>query len=455
MTSRTGPLEKRLLSTMVVLPSNSSGVDAYFNSDYSKDESGNHFITDESSGNIQRVMCGKVVMINTKVIVPSMREGSPFPVDPKVQLIPVNGLAEQVRSAKHSEFIVIGAGKTGADAIIHLLRNGVDQSDITWIVSRDVFFLVRDGYIKPGLNYWQNISRFLKPLVSASSLMETILEFEKDGIVARLDTDNLRPCPEVLRGATVDKDELALLRSVKSVVRLGRVTNITSDSIVLDKGSVPVSPADTLILDCMSNFDAGDFFGYVIPDNFRVYEPTQINLGPLFIAFNPCLSAAITAFLEIHLEDDDSTKNGMLYFPAGKGFVHTPLNFFSMFYGQFKTIEALRKYPPAAMFYFNSRINVDSPQHHGGMLPFLWAAFGPLGLMKDGELFAKKYGNGHYADAKFFGCDRPLPEKIRAKKTKGKDRKSNVPYPPQKEKATKSGFNCCKSGATCVPAPVE
>jgi len=42
--------------------------------------------------------------------------------------------------------VVIGAGKTGSDAITYLLRNGgVDQSAITWIISRDVWYIIRDG----------------------------------------------------------------------------------------------------------------------------------------------------------------------------------------------------------------------------------------------------------------------------------------------------------------------
>ena len=37
-------------------------------------------------------------------------------------------------------YVVIGAGKTGMDAALHLLDSGVDSDNITWIISQDCWY---------------------------------------------------------------------------------------------------------------------------------------------------------------------------------------------------------------------------------------------------------------------------------------------------------------------------
>jgi hypothetical protein len=40
-------------------------------------------------------------------------------------------------------YVVIGAGKTGIDAVLHLLDIGVQQEAITWILSNDCWYFSR------------------------------------------------------------------------------------------------------------------------------------------------------------------------------------------------------------------------------------------------------------------------------------------------------------------------
>jgi len=42
-------------------------------------------------------------------------------------------------------YVVIGAGKTGMDAALHLLDSGVDSDNITWIISQDCWYSNRCG----------------------------------------------------------------------------------------------------------------------------------------------------------------------------------------------------------------------------------------------------------------------------------------------------------------------
>jgi hypothetical protein len=56
----------------------------------------------------------------------------PFPVDPAVAVVPINGLA--TIGKRWLRFVVIGAGKTGMDAALFLLARGVDPDRLSWIV---------------------------------------------------------------------------------------------------------------------------------------------------------------------------------------------------------------------------------------------------------------------------------------------------------------------------------
>jgi len=431
----------------------SGRVQLIFDSEYEESEEDKHttcIVTNRSTGEITTVSCGKVVKIHTNLLVPSMRDGPPFPVDAAAKVVPVNDLPSSVKSGNHSKYIVIGAGKTGLDSVTHLLRNGVDQSDITWIISRDVWYFIRDGYIREGNSYWQDVGRLLAPLEKASSVEEAFLLYEKDDVVARLDPS--RPYPEVFKGATIDKGELAGLRTITNVVRMGRVASITSDTIVLDEGSIEYTPTDTLIVDCMADFDM-TFYGYDFDEDFKIFESGRINLGPLITVFNPSFSSAIIAYIEATFEDDSDMRNGMLYFLRGEHTKPIPSAFFGMFYAQGKTIQALGKHSPAMNFVLKSRTNNDTPIHHGGMLPFLWGMFGPLQIAKRGDAFVKKVENGGFSDVKdCFGNGCPIPEASTLKVKKKKSKKNNqavhahVPYPPNTPKK-KIGFSCCSSVA--------
>ena len=72
--------------------------------------------------------------------VPS-RTAPSFSVDPRVDLIPSNGLVNLER-VSHC-FVVIGAGKTAIDTVTWLLENGADPDRLTWSRPRDAWLLNR------------------------------------------------------------------------------------------------------------------------------------------------------------------------------------------------------------------------------------------------------------------------------------------------------------------------
>ena len=44
----------------------------------------------------------------------------------------------------YEQYLIVGGGKTGIDAVLYLLGHGVDSDKIAWIVPNDSWFLNRD-----------------------------------------------------------------------------------------------------------------------------------------------------------------------------------------------------------------------------------------------------------------------------------------------------------------------
>ena len=346
------------------------------------------------------VKYSKLVTCETNVTVPSMRDAPYFPTDDSVpqHFVPINTLSEKVKDETYKKFVVIGAGKTGTDAIIHLLRQGVDESDIIWIISRDIWYMLSDGVWPkrvPGKKYYAELGKAMfKPLQDAKNADEFFLNGEQVGCLGRLDPNG--PLPEVYHGAIIDKSELETIREVKNVVRLGRVTSISSNDIVLEGGTVPFVPGETLFVDCT----AQEFYGYYNFDqDFEFFNEDKIRLGPLPILFNPSMTSTLIAYLEAKISDD-YVKNNLIYFVKGdnKNGLDSKEIFLVNLYNQMKTLDRITKaYMPAALFVLKSRTNGDAPMHHGGLIPLLWAMLGPMKLKKTTDATIKKFEKGGYS----------------------------------------------------------
>ena len=342
--------------------------------------------------NIVEVRCRrKLVTVENNVVVPSMREPT-IPVHEAASFVSVNALPESLGSGTFRNYVVFGCGKTGADAIVHLLRDGgVDPSRITWIVSRDVWYFLREGLE----DFYATNDTISIPTLECGSVEDIYLGWEERGLLGRLDRSTI---PKVFKGPTMDNAELELMRSVEKIVRMGRALSVEQHTIVLEKGSIDYDPDTTLLVDCM--VDA--FFGYDTPNNYSIFEPGHIKLGPTTFIFNPSFSAAHIAFVECALgENNDDAKNDCLYhIPQDKPNVASkPETFIGVFYLQLKNTDKLMKIPGGRKFFLNSRTNLSAPKHHkGGMLRFLWYAFGPKQMMKKSKRIEKKIDSKGYSD---------------------------------------------------------
>jgi hypothetical protein len=222
----------------------------------------------------------------------------PFAVDPEATLIPVNGLVDRVDPG--SGFTVIGAGKTAMDACSWLLDNGVPPDTIRWIRPRDAWILDRASSqpleLLPGM--MESVARNLEAAALATDVDDLFRRLEEHGLLMRIDP-NVEPT--MYRCAILSQAELASLRRIKNVVRLGKVVRLGADEIELEEGTIPTD-RDQVHVDCTA---AGLRHGAARP----IFEADRVTLQQVRWC-QPTFNAALIGYLEGSRSDDDE-KNGL------------------------------------------------------------------------------------------------------------------------------------------------
>gem|GEM_PF-2087695 len=164
-----------------------------------------------------------------------------YSVAPDVRCVPLNDLVKLTQP--QAGYVVVGSGKTGIDACLWLLEQGVDPDDIRWIMPRDAWLLDRAN-LQPGDEFFMNTCgifvRQLEAVAAAEDVPDLLHRLEAAGEWVRIDT---RVQPTVYHGATVSQAELAELRRIQGIVRLGHVISIEPSQINLDQaGRVAAHP---------------------------------------------------------------------------------------------------------------------------------------------------------------------------------------------------------------------
>lgn len=206
-----------------------------------------------------------------------------YTLDPEVTLIPPNGLTKIQRP--WDRYVVVGAGKTAIDSVLFLLDSGVAPQRIQWIMPNDAWLLNRDK-MQPNRILGTVVS-MVQSVVDSTEIDGAFRQLERENTVFRLDDDS---APTNWRCATVNPDELAKLRLVDDIVRLGRVEHIAADEIRLAKGAIPVA-AGTLFVDCTAN-------GLVAVDPKPIFSAERVTLQSVFMC-QQTFSAALIGHLEL------------------------------------------------------------------------------------------------------------------------------------------------------------
>lgn len=260
-------------------------------------------MTDWDGSRLEGVLSGKPVdvRVRRKVVDASYYTNSipvthcrGFRSTAGVTCVPPNDLPREGGKFRH--FTVLGGGKTAVDVCLWLLRNGASPDSIRWIVPRDQWFVNR-AKVQPGIaNFDVAFQGFVDgraDIAAARSAHDLALRHEASGLWLRLDP---MVTPTVFHAAHVSPGELTMLRSIRDVVRLGRVKAISPMRLSMEKGDIANVPA-SLHVDCTAS-------ALKKSPAVPVFQPNKIVVQAIRFPQIP-FSAALIAFLEATFDDDE------------------------------------------------------------------------------------------------------------------------------------------------------
>lgn len=304
----------------------------------------------------------------TDTAVPS-RHPPKYSIAPGVRCVSPNALPAAVSdyAGDIERYVVIGAGKTGIDVCLWLLERGVSPERIAWIMPRDSWLLNR-AHVQPRPAFFAQrmgaIARQVELIQDSESVEHLFQLLHRHGYLLRIDE---RFAPPRFRCATVSQAELAELRRIDNVVRLGHVQSIDAERIVLDQGVVPTD-RHTLHVDCTAG-------GIHSRDPVPVFAGRTITLQAIRTC-QQCFSAALIAHLELNHEDE-----------ADKNRLTTPIplpnrdvDWLRMFLTNLRNQQEWMRLPELRAWIANSRLDLN----HGRTGPLSEAEEALLQRFRDG-----------------------------------------------------------------------
>ncbi|MES2841401.1 MAG: NAD(P)-binding protein [Pseudomonadota bacterium] len=197
--------------------------------------------------------------------------------------------------------VIVGGGKTAMDTALWLLEHGADPDAITWIRPREAWLLNRANVQPTATFAHQTLAATVAEVEAArdaASLPDLFDRLEAARLLQRIDPTVQ---PTMYRCAIVSEAELAQLRRIKTVVRLGHVQAIEIDGIVLDHGEIATSARHVHVHCSAGGLPRGPVQA--------VFQGTRI--VPRYVRrCSPTFSAAFIAHLDATLDDEDE-KNAL------------------------------------------------------------------------------------------------------------------------------------------------
>lgn len=221
-----------------------------------------------------------------------------FPVDDSVHFMPPNTLPKLQQVIQN--VTIIGGGKTGIDTCLWLLERGVPADNIRWIMPRDAWLLDRKN-TQPTKEFFGDTigaqAAQMEAIANSCSIEDMFLKLEQCGYFLRLDEGVL---PKMFHGATMSKLEVEALRSIKQVVRLGRVSSVEETKIVLEQGEIPLMNNE-IVVDCTAS-------AITNLDICQVFNENVITLQTVR-SYQPVFSASFIAHIELTYDDIKKKNN--------------------------------------------------------------------------------------------------------------------------------------------------
>ncbi|HYL07379.1 MAG TPA: NAD(P)-binding protein [Candidatus Udaeobacter sp.] len=262
--------------------------------DYRGEDGGRHHLVSLVTGAETAIKVRKKIVDATYVesSIPS-RHRPDFEVGAGVTMIPPNDLVDLDRPL--SDVTVIGAGKTAMDTCTWLLDAGVDPERIRWIRPRDSWMFERT-YMQPldlVARYMQMQAHWIEVAAEAEDGHDFAHRLEERGVFVRIDRTVEA---DLFRGATISLGELESLRTIRRVVRKGKVRRLDADRVWLDGGEERAAP-DELFIDCTAA-------GVRAVEPRPLFEAGRVTLEYVTVGFVPW-SAATVAAVEAGRSDAD------------------------------------------------------------------------------------------------------------------------------------------------------
>ena len=291
---------------------------------------GDRVVTSLLSGERCAVDARRVVDATySRITVPSTTSPS-YAIGDGVACEPPNALPRM--APDYERFVVVGAGKTGMDACIWLLLNGVDPERLTWITPRDSWTIDRAS-VQPGQDFFARFAKSLADQVEAVALADSVddvfARLEAAGELRRIDPN---VTPTAYHCAILSDGELEQLRRIHDVVRLGHVIAIDANEIRLEHGTIPTSRA-TLHVDCSAS-------GIPRHPPTTVFEGDRITIQ-LVRTCQPTFSSAFIGFVESTFTDEDEKNRICTPIPAPD----VPLDWLAMLRIDLKNRDCWSHYP--------------------------------------------------------------------------------------------------------------
>eukprot|EP00532_Pseudo-nitzschia_australis_P009154 CAMPEP_0168178746 /NCGR_PEP_ID=MMETSP0139_2-20121125/9368_1 /TAXON_ID=44445 /ORGANISM="Pseudo-nitzschia australis, Strain 10249 10 AB" /LENGTH=599 /DNA_ID=CAMNT_0008098317 /DNA_START=72 /DNA_END=1871 /DNA_ORIENTATION=+ len=323
-------------------------------------------VTNNTTG-VARTIRVRKRLVDARNLEPDLPVSTPpgfaFSAD-KVSVVPVNDLVDDdttntlTKGKKH--FVVLGGGKTGMDAVFHLLtEKNVSLDDMLWVVPNDAWITAREnigncidllhisaklfdeGYHafsttmnststcsekeseekKEGGNDTPNDTAATKTGITDDFFQRGFLEWEKQGHVYRLDPSVV---PTKFKDATLSRNELAVLQTaVPRMVRGHRISEITDRGRLVFVGNdnddvehgfdLPFPVEDTLFVHC----SAGAF--HCSKSNKSpppIFEGRRIVVQDIYGTPGYCFVGSMLGKLESLTGLSDESRNAMAKTPS-------------------------------------------------------------------------------------------------------------------------------------------
>ena len=270
---------------------------------------------ESGAGTVRAILSGRedTIAVRRKLVdatfyktsVPSTHK-RPFAVTDGVDVAVPGALPDLWKRADDlpQHYCILGGGKTAMDVGVWLLQAGIEPTAVHWVRPRDSW-LINRRYTQPGPdNFADIVANQVAQLKAAADAPSGDAMFEalgEDGYMLRIDESVV---PTMFHYATISQGEVDELRRITQVIRDGRVTAIEPGRLLFGEAARNM-PDDTLYIDCTASavpFDDDREHGPQFRGDRIVLQPIQVPLVTL--------SAALTAFIEVHY-DDDARKNAL------------------------------------------------------------------------------------------------------------------------------------------------